>query len=325
MRKSELRRNLMTQKEWNEHVKKHAPAFGAFLQMWEWGEVQTVLGAPVKRIYEETKTGTVLAQGIWQPLPLKASYWLFPKGPLGSASLEDRMSALKRACEGSAFLKVEPEKVPAQSVGAAERHPSHTIVVPLTGSTEELYARMKPKTRYNIRLAQKKGVQVEYAGVEGLPRFMELMRETARRDGFFAHAPDRYEAIVAKFQGPEAHAFFAFATYEGKDLAANLMVDAFATRTYLHGASASHMREVMAPYALHAALMEDAFKNGLTSYDFWGVAPEDADETHAWAGITRFKGGFGGERLAMPGTFDVPTKPFAYKLYRLARKVRGLA
>jgi lipid II:glycine glycyltransferase (peptidoglycan interpeptide bridge formation enzyme) len=172
-------------------------------------------------------------------------------------------------------------------------------------------------------LAQKKGVQVEYAGVEGLSRFMALMRQTAERDGFHAHAPDRYRAIVERFQGPTCSAFFAFATYDGKDLAANIMIDAEKNRTYLHGASANTDREVMAPYALHATLMEEAIKKGMEQYDFWGVAPEGADATHAWAGITRFKAGFGGERVHMPGTFDIPIRPLAYKMYRLARKVRG--
>ena len=234
------------------------------------------------------------------------------------------MRILREHCEGSAFVKIESETVPEESTFSTERHPAHTIVVSLSQNIEEIYARMKPKTRYNIRLAQKKGVKIEYAGVDGLSRFMALMRQTATRDGFSAHSPERYRAIIEKFQGPTCAAFFAFATYEEKDLAANMMIDASDTRTYLHGASSSTDRDVMAPYALHAALMEDAATKGMTKYDFWGVAPENANESHTWAGITRFKSGFGGERLSMPGTFDVPTKPFVYKLYRLARKISGL-
>lgn len=304
-------------------MEKYAPPFGAFLQMWEWGEVQVSLGAPIKRIYEKTPQGVVLAQGIWQPLPFKASYWLFPKGPLGDAPLETRLAVLKKACEESAFLKIEPTQVPQGASGATERHPAHTMIVNLSEDIDELYAKMKPKTRYNIRLAQKKGVQREYTGVEGLSRFMTLMRQTAARDGFHAHTPDRYRAIVEKFQGPTCAAFFAFATYKGKDLAANLMIDAGEVRTYVHGASANTDREVMAPYALHAALMEEAIKKGMKQYDFWGVAPEGAHESHVWSGITRFKAGFGGERVNMPGTFDIPLRSLAYKLYQFARKCKA--
>lgn len=314
----------MDARDWNEQVKKYAPPFGAFLQMYEWGEVQMSLGAPVKRIFEHAPEGTVLAQGIWQPLPLGASYWLFPKAPLGNAPIEVRMRILREQCEGSAFFKIEPETVPEQSIFATERHPAHTIVVSLSENIEEMYAKMKPKTRYNIRLAQKKGVAIEYAGVEGLSRFMSLMHQTATRDGFSAHSLERYRAIVERFQGPTCAAFFAFATFEGKDLAANMMIDADDTRTYLHGASSSTDRDVMAPYALHAVLLEDAATKGMKKYDFWGVAPEGADQSHAWSGITRFKSGFGGERLFMPGTFDIPTKSLAYRFYKLARKIRGL-
>ena len=314
----------MDAREWNEQVQKYAPPFGAFLQMYEWGEVQMSLGAPVKRICEKTSEGTVIAQGIWQPLPLGASYWLFPKAPLGDAPIETRMRVLREQCEGSAFIKIEPEIVPEESIFSIERHPAHTIVASLSPSIDEIYARMKPKTRYNIRLAQKKGVKVEYAGIEGLARFMVLMRQTATRDGFSAHSPERYAAIIEKFQGSTCSAFFAFATYEGKDLAANMMIDAEDTRTYLHGASANTDRDVMAPYALHAALMEDAAVKGMAKYDFWGVAPEDADSSHAWHGITRFKSGFGGERLSMPGTYDVPIKSWVYTMYIATKKMRKM-
>ena len=184
---------------------------------------------------------------------------------------------------------------------------------------------MKPKTRYNVRLAQKKGVEIEYAGIEGLDRFIELIAVTAERDGFYMHAKDRYAAILEKLQGENCRAFFAFAKHNWRDLAANIMVDAFGTRTYLHGASSNESREVMAPYALHFALMEDAFAKGLSHYDFWGVAPEDADEKHDWAGITRFKLGFGGSRVNMPGTFDVPMSSMKYSFYKIARKLRGLS
>lgn len=314
----------MNAREWNEQVKKYAPLFGAFLQMWEWGEVQNALGAPVKRIFEQTPSGDVVAQGIWQPLPLGASYWFFPKGPLGNASNEAKLSVLKHACSGSAFLKVEAEEIISESILAAERHPAHTMCVVLSPDIDAMYARMKPKTRYNIRLAQKKGVEIEYAGVEGLPRFMKLMEQTAKRDGFSLHSSDRYRAILEKFQGSSCAAFLAFATYKGRDLAANMMIDAEDTRTYLHGASANTDREFMAPYALHAALLEDAGKRGMKKYDFWGVAPQDADDNHPWSGITRFKSGFGGERIDMPGTYDVPLKGLFYNIYRLARKIRGV-
>jgi lipid II:glycine glycyltransferase (peptidoglycan interpeptide bridge formation enzyme) len=122
----------------------------------------------------------------------------------------------------------------------------------------------------------------------------------------------------------ECKAFLAFADFEGQSLAANLMIDSFGTRTYLHGASSNEMRNVMAPYALHAHLMKDAAEKGLTAYDFWGIAPPGSSEDHPWAGITRFKLGFSENVVSMPGTYDIPLSRFWYGLYKTARKLRGL-
>ncbi len=281
-----------------------------------------LLGFPVKKIFREIDGKHIVAQAIWQPLPLGTSYWFLPKGPLGDADSQAMLAVLKEELSDGAFMKLEPTHVPADARYADERHPAHTVIVPLQADAEMMLAAMKPKTRYNIRLAQKKGVQVEYADASQLERFLRLMRVTAKRDGFHLHTADRYRAIVEKFSGNNCRAFLVFATYEGKDLAANMMIDAFGTRTYLHGASSNEDRDVMAPYALHFALMRDAAQRGLHAYDFWGVAPEDADASHAWLGITRFKLGFGGERISMPGTFDVPISKMKYGIYTLARKVR---
>jgi lipid II:glycine glycyltransferase (peptidoglycan interpeptide bridge formation enzyme) len=183
---------------------------------------------------------------------------------------------------------------------------------------------MKPKTRYNIKLAEKKRVTIRIAGPEAFDEFMVLMKDTAKRDGFSLHLADRYLNMLKVLKGGECRAFLAFADFEGKALAANLMIDSFGMRTYLHGASSSEMRNVMAPYALHWHLIKDAAERGMSAYDFWGIAPVGAPEDHPWAGITRFKLGFGAEVVEMPGTFDFPLSTFWYGIYKLARRVSGL-
>jgi lipid II:glycine glycyltransferase (peptidoglycan interpeptide bridge formation enzyme) len=94
------------------------------------------------------------------------------------------------------------------------------------------------------------------------------------------------------------------------------------TATYLHGASSRERRELMAPHLLHWTAMMDAKSWGFRTYDFWGVAPEGV-EGHSWAGITRFKRGFGGKYVAYPGTYDVPVDRFWYGLYAATQKLRG--
>jgi peptidoglycan pentaglycine glycine transferase (the first glycine) len=309
---------------WNDKIRAHLPPFGGFLQSYEWGEFQAALGFKVKRIFEETAKGTVAAQVIEQHMPFGKKYYLAPKGPLGSASGPVMIDTLAKHLPDATFLKIEPASKIKKALHASERHPEATVLVPLSSNFEETLEGMKPKTRYNIRLAEKKHVTIRTAGVEGFPEFIALMKETALRDGFALHLPNRYQKMLEVLKGGECKAFLAFADFEGTPLAANLMIDSFGVRTYLHGASGNSMRNVMAPYALHAHLMKDASEKGMKAYDFWGIAPPGSPEDHPWAGITRFKLGFGEHVVTMPGTFDVPLSKFWYGLYKTARKMRGL-
>ncbi len=306
---------------WNEKVKHFLPPFGGFLQSYEWGTFQQSLGFEVKRIFEETPEGFVVAQAVGQPLPLGKKYYLLPKGPLGSAPEEVIIKVLKKQLPDAAFLKIEPNFVPTTGNMVTERHPEATSTVLLSADFEKTLENMKPKTRYNIRLSEKKRVTIRIGGVEAFDEFMTLMSETAKRDGFSLHLSNRYKKMLEILTGGDCKAFLAFADFEGKPLAANLMIDSFGTRTYLHGASSNEMRNVMAPYALHAYLMKDAGSKGMGMYDFWGIAPPGSPEDHPWAGITRFKLGFGGDVVVMPGTFDVPLSGLWYRAYRFARKM----
>lgn len=194
--------------------------------------------------------------------------------------------------------------------------PEETLLLDLTQSEEALFSTMHQKTRYNIRLAQKKGVEVRELTHEEWSKAWKIFEETALRDGFRLHVRARYEAWLEKFSGARLVGAF----YEGELLAVNLQVDACGTRTYLHGASSNQHREVMAPYALHWREIHDAKQAGLSTYDFWGVS-----DTHlAWKGITRFKVGFGGERHLSLGTFDFVRSFWKYRVYRLLRALRRL-
>jgi lipid II:glycine glycyltransferase (peptidoglycan interpeptide bridge formation enzyme) len=310
---------------WNDRVRAHLPPFGGFLQSYEWGEFQESIGFKVKRIFEETKKGVVIAQAVEQPMPFGKKYYLIPKGPLGDASPNVMLEVLKRELKDGAFLKIEPPKKIKGTFPVHERHPFTTAIIKLDLSTDALLEQMKPKTRYNVRLAEKKRVTIRIAGAEAFDEFITLMKDTAKRDGFALHLSDRYLNMLKVLKGGECRAYLAFADFEGKALAANLMIDSFGTRTYLHGASSSENRNVMAPYALHWHLIKDAAEKGMQIYDFWGIAPVGAGDDHPWAGITRFKLGFGAEVVEMPGTFDLPLKGLWYRAYRFARKLKGLA
>lgn len=313
----------MNSQEWNKLVAQFAPPFGAFLQSWEWGEFQRTLGFRVERIHEVVKGKTVIAQAIEFPLPLKSSYWHVPKGPLGEASPKAAIDLLTKVLPRGAFLKLEPTIQPRAGARAKDRQPSVTTIVDLTLSAAQIAENMKAKTRYNIRLAEKKGVTASVVELDRFEDLVRLMQQTAERDKFSLHEVDRYKKMLEVLTEPECHAFMAMAFYEDRPLAANIMIDAFGMRTYLHGASSNLYRNVMAPYALHDFLIRDAKAQGLLAYDFWGIAPPEAGEDHPWAGISRFKNGFGGSVVRMPGTFDISKNVVMYNLYKIAKKLRG--
>lgn len=316
-------------KGWNEEVLRRG---GDFLQSWEWGTFQKMAGHHVARFRDASGDG--LAQLIRHGLPFGKSYWYCPRGPLGN--MPDLAGAPELS--GSTFLRLEFPKTDPAAVLAmtgiakvADVQPGQTLIVDLAQEQEAMMAAMHEKWRYNIRLAERKGVRVYMAGAgdaSALEVFWSLMNETTERDGFRAHGKEYYRLMLEALAGDPATegkkrpvARLVFAEHDGKVLAANLMLYFGATAIYLHGASSRERREVMAPHLLHWKAMLDAKAWGYGAYDFWGVAPEGA-ENHPWAGITRFKRGFGGMYVSYPGTYDLPLDRFWYTLYRLARRAR---
>lgn len=303
---------------WNDAIMADAPRFGAFLQSFEWGEFQESLGRTVRRLAVNKGGERLHATAIQLPLPFGWSYWLVPKGPVGTMAATKAAKELALSIPGGAFFRVEP-KTSCRGWRVKDMNPSTTSILDLTVGMDAIDAGMKAKTRYNIRLAEKKGVTIEIGGPEACEDFARLLEQTATRDGFSLHPREYYRAMLAQLQGGEVRAFLAIARYEGRPIAANLMVDFRGQRTYLHGASSNLHRNVMAPYLLHKYLIADAIAQGMTTYDFWGVAPVGSPLSHPWAGVTRFKLGFGGEIVSMPGTIDMPTNALIYGVYRFAK------
>jgi len=280
------------------------------------------IGRKVERVLDDSLAGSFLASAIRMDLPFGQYYWSVPKGPLGKSTIEHKLEMLHSSLSGGVFLRIEPNVDP-RLVQVKDVQPATTVLVDLTKDEETLLSEMKPKTRYNIRLAEKKGVTSEVVGIDRFPDFIRLMEQTTVRDQFRAHPSAYYKALLQHLEQGDVHAFLAAAFYEGRVVATNIMIDFAGTRTYLHGATSNLHRNVMAQYALHWFLMTDAKKKGMETFDFWGVAPEGAGPEHPWYGITRYKKGYGGEEVQMPGTFDLPSKHVWYSLYKTIRKMRS--
>ena len=262
----------------------------------------------MERIVFQDDHGLTLAQAIKFDLPLGQYYWYVPKGPIGTASVEHQIEVIRERLPGAMFLRLEPLSG-GQMLKVLDVQPANTIVLDLAKSEEGLRKAMKPKTRYNIGLAQKKGVVIKTVNIKRFEDFLRLMDQTSARDRFSTHPDEYYKVMLETMRDDRgAKAFVAMAFYEERPLAANIMIDFAGVRTYLHGASSNLHRNVMAPFLLHWELIRDAKRRGFHTFDFWGVAPEGASAKHSWAGITRYKEGFGGLRVEQPGTFDIPMK-----------------
>ncbi|MBI5071795.1 peptidoglycan bridge formation glycyltransferase FemA/FemB family protein [Candidatus Falkowbacteria bacterium] len=185
----------------------------------------------------------------------------------------------------------------------------------LTKSEDELLAAMHEKTRYNIRLAEKKNLALKTGTVDD---FWKLMEETTKRDEFRAHPKKYYEKMFEKLADGEKNKMRGELkiVYQGIAPLAAAIIGYFGdTVTYLHGASSYEYRNLMAPYLLHWEIIKEAKKLGYKFYDFWGI------DEKKWPGVTRFKKGFGGFEINYPGTFDLPINKLWYKIYNLAKKI----
>jgi lipid II:glycine glycyltransferase (peptidoglycan interpeptide bridge formation enzyme) len=190
--------------------------------------------------------------------------------------------------------------------------------VDLKASEDEMLARQKQKTRYNIRLAAKKGVVVSQARPDDVGRWYRLYEVTARRDGFVIHGLDYYRDVLAILQ-PAGMAALMLAHHEG-DLLAGIVVFAFGDKAqYIYGASSTEKRNFMAPYLLQWEGMRWARNQGASIYDLWGI-PDRLEENEDLWGVYRHKRGYGGEIVRYVGAFDMIQTPMRhFALERIAR------
>lgn len=316
------------------------------LQTSAWGQLKAEFGWQP----EAVRAGPAGALVLFRRLPLGLTLAYVPRGPLADwhspATLPPLVAALDQLCRArrAILLKWEPDLpddpgCAATLAGLGFRPSPHTVqprrslVVDLTGPEAEILGRMKPKTRYNIGLAAKKGVSARpAASPQDIDRFTDLMQVTGARDGFALHAPAYYRRAYALFH-PLGRCELFLAEYEGQ-LLAGVMAFAHARQAwYLYGASSNQERQRMAPYLAQWAAMRWARAQGALAYDLWGVPDEDEAALEAgfetrhdglW-GVYRFKRGFGGQLVRTVGAWDRVYNPLLYRAYLFYLQRRGLS
>ncbi len=189
----------------------------------------------------------------------------------------------------------------------------NTVVIDLQETEDDLLARMKSKTRYNIRLAARRGVTVRSGGVEDIDLLYRMYAHTSIRDDFLIRGKDYYETVWRIFfQAGLAEPLIA--EVEGEAVGAVVIFRFGGRAWYIHGMSLDEHREKMFNYLLQWEAMLHAKAAGCREYDLWG-APDAFDESDPMWGVYRFKDGFGGRVVRTLGAWDYPVRPLVYKLY----------
>jgi len=315
--------------------------FGVFPQSWFWGEIFCLEGKKIERLaVVEGGEIIVQAQIVYCHLPFGWEYAFCPKGPVAkyqvsSIKYQGAFEILTKylKCKNHIFFRLEPHNskyLIHNTIKSLDINPRATVILDLSKSEEELLNAMHPKTRYNIRLAEKKNLFVD--NKKDFDSFIKLSRQTSMRDGFKLHANAHYHHIIS------SSISYQLNILNNKNIIASGIFIAFGnTFTYLYGASDYENRQFMAPYLLQWEGIKMAKKLGYKYYDFFGIAPKifppeaetqfnyQYDAKHQYAGITRFKIGFGGETKEEPGTFDVVISSLKYLFYKVLRIINRLA
>ena len=202
--------------------------------------------------------------------------------------------------------------------------PRDTLCIDLRPSEDEILAQMKPKGRYNVRVARKHGVTiVRDNSYQGLIDFMRIQRCTIVRKGMKPTTPAYFRAMLTELV-PRGQASLFFAEHGGRRLATALVVTCGRRASYLYGGSLLAQRSVMAPYLLHFEIMRRAKASGCEWYDLWGVAPLD-QPNHAWQQISEFKRKLGGVEVRLVPTLDYVYDDSAYDQFQIAERGKATA
>jgi peptidoglycan pentaglycine glycine transferase (the first glycine) len=314
--------------DWNRFLESRPNAH--LLQMGEWGELKKDFGWKPVRFIHENEVG---CQILFRRLPLGLTLGYMPKPVFSDQSLafsDQFWKEVDSVCKKNhaVFLKVEPDswneafRIPhsAFRISPHNIQPPQTIVISIKEDEEQILARMKPKCRYNIRLAEKKCVIVR--AWDDISAFHEMMTVTGGRDNFGVHSKEYYQRAYELFH-PKGTCELLVAEYEGKPLA-SLMVFANGSRAwYVYGASNDQERNRMPTYLLQWEAIRWAKLRGCEEYDLWGVPDENEETLEAnfetrhdglW-GVYRFKRGFGGQLKRAEQAIDRVYNPLLYWAY----------
>ncbi len=325
--------SVITPAEWDKFISEHINAH--ILQTRLWGEFKAQFGW--KSMY--IKAGSSGAQLLFRKLPFGFSIGYVPKGPIDHfrQGILDEL-IMQSKIQNAIVLYVEPDSWEDEFddtclLNSEFEHqdfsiqPRRSILLSLEGTEDQILGRMKQKTRYNIRLAQKKEIKVESS--KDIEKFLYLMKITGERNQFGVHHPDYYRSVFKIFSKENACELL-IAKYRDTPVAALMLFMRGKRAWYFYGASSDEERNRMPAYLLQWEAIRLAVKRGCIQYDLWGVPDFDEDtlektfmsrDDGLW-GVYRFKRGFGGELKRSAGVFQKVLNPPLFQLYQMVYKLR---
>ncbi len=335
---------------WNNALKRFPNPH--ILQSWEWGEAKSNFGWEMEPISWGKNSNKPDAVGLLLQRKVRLARFLpglsvcyIPRGPILDWKNLDLVRSVLRDLEektrkkGTIFLKMDPEVILGEGVpGTPEEEKNskgetireelksrgwifsdsqiqykNTAWLDLSGTEEDWLNRMKPKTRYNLRLSEKKGVTIRKGDLKDLHLLYQMYAETSVRDSFTIRNENYYQNVWSLFMKKDM-AIPLIAEYEGSPIA-GLMLFLLGSRAwYLFGMSTGQNRDLMPNYLLQWEAMREARKAGCTTYDLWG-APDEFDSSDPMWGVYRFKEGLGARVIRTIGAWDYTSRPAMYTLY----------
>jgi lipid II:glycine glycyltransferase (peptidoglycan interpeptide bridge formation enzyme) len=321
-------------------------AAGHPLQSYAWGEFREKTGLKVirKGVFDGNKFILPLQVSI-HPLPGGFNIGYFPKGPMPDELQLETLRTIGQE-NNCLMIKLEPN-VGSATTESKNTHAwesinhfllqrglkpgrplftKHTFQLDLTKPETSLLKNMHSKTRYNLRLAERRGVKVVVDNSQPtFEWFLKLLfEETVKRQGFYAHTPDYFKTMWQTLE-PRGMIKLLRADHGGKVLAVFMAMIFNKTIYYPYGASTREAKNLMAPNLLMWELIRFGKNQGCQNLDMWGALGPNPSPRDPWFGFHRFKSGYGAKLIEFIGTYDLVLNPGIYPFYRLADKARWTA
>ena len=293
-------------------------------QTTKWQKLQTELGETT--IFRKENDYTFLAI---KKQTKFGTYLYLPYGPYAPTKngAKNAYKALEdlATSKNITFIRIEPQSPNTaefwvnlkNAVKSRNLSPEETWILDLSPEMDEIYKNMKQNTRNLCKNYMKKGISVKISTnpTKDIKILAKFHREIAKNKKIGAFSENYLKTEAAQ---PFATLYIAY--FEKKPIATSLFFDHASTRFYMQSASDKNYHKLPATYAILNEAIKDAKAKNLKNFDFWGIAPENANKNHPWAGFTSFKKSFGGHEVNYVGTYDLVFKPVQYKFYQLARR-----